>query len=428
MGQLSLDPGNGIERGRHHTPAYYPVSESRSPVSDRNVSWRLALFYAAAFGAVGIILPYWQLWLSDQGLTPAAIGLVGALGLFARAFTGPLFGYLADKRGDRRGATILLAVAALTSILCIRFVDGFLGLIAVNVCITVFFAGLMPMIETMGIRAALTRKLNYGGLRMWGSAAFILTTLLGGYLLALFGSASIIWSVTALHLCILAAAFLLPRDRMIAPDGHVEPQAPFTPHAVLALVRRPAFLLFLGAAALTQASHGFYYAVGSVHWRAEGTDGTWISFLWGAGVAAEIVLLYAFGGRRRDWLGPAGWLAIGAVAAILRWSVTALGPAQDLQLPVQLLHGLTFGATHLGAMLFLGRAVPHAYAASGQNIYGAATAVMLGLSSLGAGRLLELAGGHGYFAMAGLGAAGLVCAALLARRWRGEILPHAAPA
>jgi len=70
------------------------------------------------------------------------------------------------------------------------------------------------------------------------------------------------------------------------------------------------------------------------------------------GVIAEIVL-FAYSGRLPPFFQPTMLLIVGAIGATLRWGAMALDPPA-MALPfVQLLHALSFGATHLGALGFV---------------------------------------------------------------------------
>jgi PPP family 3-phenylpropionic acid transporter len=83
---------------------------------------------------------------------------------------------------------------------------------------------------------------------------------------------------------------------------------------------------------------------------------------------------------------------------------------------LQLLHALTFGAVHLGAMNFLSRTVPPGAAASAQALYsGASAGIGSGIVMLGAGAHYASYGGRAYLFMALLSALGLVGVARLAR-------------
>ena len=46
------------------------------------LSFRLALFYAAVFLVVGVLMPFWPLWLKEtQGMSAEEIGLLLGAGL-----------------------------------------------------------------------------------------------------------------------------------------------------------------------------------------------------------------------------------------------------------------------------------------------------------------------------------------------------------
>jgi PPP family 3-phenylpropionic acid transporter len=85
---------------------------------------------------------------------------------------------------------------------------------------------------------------------------------------------------------------------------------------------------------------------------------------------------------------------------------------------LQVLHALTFGACHLGAMHHLARSVPEAAGASAQTFYAGASAAIGGLAMLASGALYAEFGGRAYFAMALLSALGLALTLALAASLR----------
>jgi PPP family 3-phenylpropionic acid transporter len=182
--------------------------------------------------------------------------------------------------------------------------------------------------------------------------------------------------------------------------------------ARLATDRR--FWLFTAAAAALQSSHQLYYGFGSLYWRTLGFSDATIGALWAEGVVAEIVLFWQ-GGRLAARLGPLGLMALGGGAGIVRWSLAGVAPGLGPAALLQVLHALTFGASHLGAMYFMARTVPPAAAASAQSLYaGLSTGIGSGLVMLAAGRLYAAFGGEAYLFMAMLSAAGLAGVTALA--------------
>jgi PPP family 3-phenylpropionic acid transporter len=159
-----------------------------------------------------------------------------------------------------------------------------------------------------------------------------------------------------------------------------------------------------------------------VHWTSLGISSTAVGALWAIGVIAEIVL-FIYARALGRWFGPVQLIALGGGAAILRWSVIAVNPPLPVLFLVQTLHGLTFGAAHLGAMQFMTAAVPPHMATSAQGLYASITAgIAMGLASLAVGPLYRTYAGDAYFAMSLLGGAGLLLALLLIRRWRGGLI------
>ena len=79
--------------------------------------------------------------------------------------------------------------------------------------------------------------------------------------------------------------------------------------------------------------------------------------LWALGVLAEIVL-FALSARLPAAFTPSVLILIGGAGALVRWIAMALDPPGALLPFLQCLHGLSFGATHLGTLAFIGRAAP----------------------------------------------------------------------
>jgi PPP family 3-phenylpropionic acid transporter len=188
------------------------------------------------------------------------------------------------------------------------------------------------------------------------------------------------------------------------------------------LIKAPRLWLFLAATSAIQSSHALYYIFGTLHWTSIGISPTVIGLLWAIGVVAEIVL-FAYAAKAGRWLGPAQLITLAGAVAILRWLFTAFDPPLPLLFMLQTLHGITFGAAHLGAMQFLDRALPRRLAASAQGMYASVTAgVVMGLASLAAGPLYRAYEGRAFLAMALLAGLGLLAGMLLMRRWDGKLI------
>jgi PPP family 3-phenylpropionic acid transporter len=377
-----------------------------------SVAVRVSAFYAAVFAAIGVHLPFWPLWLKDRGLTATEIGLVMAATYLSRIAGNPLIGAWVDHRGDRRMPIAILAGLAALSWLAFAPAHGLAAIMVVTVVAVGFFAGILPVGDTLAMMAVATHKLDYGRVRLWGSLAFIAAATGVGRLLVEAPPSILLWLVAGLLATTMAVSLALPDQRIPAAAGTAQP--------VMPLLRAPAFLLFLAATALNQAAHTVYYAFATIHWKASGLSDDTIGLLWSEGVVAEIVL-FLFSNRVVRRVGPAGLLLLGGVGGVVRWLV--LGSTADLVwvAAVQVLHAATFGCAHLGAMHFLQRAAPPALAVRAQTLFAAVAAgVAPGLMTPLTGHLFEKLGGTSFLAMSGLSLLSAAAAFGLMRVWDGR--------
>ena len=378
------------------------------PAAKHLTAVRLSLFYAAFFVVIGILVPFWPVWLASRGLGTAEIGVLVAVGISVKVIGNPLMAHIADRHGRRRRLIVLLAAGALAAFALFRMAEGFWAILGVTVAFHFFWSAIMPLGENLTLLTTRAEGLDYGRLRLWGSISFIAAAVLVGRTLVEAPEDLVFWLALAAIAATLAVCTLLPDTR--PPPAEV-PRFP-----VLEVLADRTFLAFLAAATLVQGSHAVYYAFGTLHWRSAGYADDVIGWLWAEGVIAEIVLFAAGAGLARR-LGPARLIALGGLGAAVRWTATGLSDDLPVLVTVQALHAFTFGAAHLGAMMYIARNVPPSMSATAQSLYSAVVMGLgIGLATTVSGPLYGAFGGGAYLAMAASGAAGGILAFGLARR------------
>ena len=73
-------------------------------------SWRLSGFYFFYFATLGVLVPYWGLYLQSVGFTPVDIGNLIAILMFSRIVAPVVWGWIADHREQRMAVVRLGAV------------------------------------------------------------------------------------------------------------------------------------------------------------------------------------------------------------------------------------------------------------------------------------------------------------------------------
>lgn len=386
-------------------------------VSDRSIAVRMSVFYFAVFLSAGLYLPFWPVWLESRGLGPVEIGLLYAIGRFTRILTNPLIAHVVDRRGDRRKPMVLLSLGATVAFAAYELCSEMWQFALVAAVVGAMWGTINPLGDSLALVNARQGRLNYGRVRLWGSISFILATLAGGQILDVWPESAIFWSLLATFAVVTVVC-------LITPDTRVEalPVQSNVFRVFWRLMSEPRFALFILASALLQTSHLVVYIFGTLHWRDAGIDDFIIGVLWAEGVVAEIVL-FSFGAALTARFGAAGLLMMAAVAGVMRWPLLAFSTDLSVLFVAQALHGVTFGAAHLGAMAFLSRAIPPSLSATAQTLHGA---VALGVASAVIspllGGLYESWGGGAFYIMTLFSLAGGVVAFIAAQRWNGETL------
>jgi MFS transporter, PPP family, 3-phenylpropionic acid transporter len=248
-----------------------------------------------------------------------------------------------------------------------------------------------PLTDAYALRGVRRYGLNYGPLRLWGSAAFVAGALACGLLVDIITAKHLIWVIAAVAAA--SALVSLGLKPLEAPKSAGES------HGDSRLLRDGAFLAVIASSALVQGSHAAYYTFASIAWQQAGYSGLTIAGLWVLGVLAEIVL-FAFSPRFR--LPFSLLVVIAALSAGLRWVITAQSPPIAVLAVVQLAHGLSFGLTQVGTMGLISQRVPGHVMARGQGYLVACTGIVTSSASIASGRIYESYGQGVYYLMAAM--------------------------
>ena len=366
----------------------------------RYAAARVSVFYASYFLVAGVMLPFWPLFLQARGLSVAEIGLMLGLALLLRAAAGPFIGRFADRGGDARGPLIACAVAGLVIMIAFYWTWGFWPIFLVSAAFTLVYAGVLPLGETIALRTV-SPDAGYGRVRLWGSVSYLVAAAAGGAVLEIAAAPSanlIVGMVLATVVLMIGGSFAMPDRR---GTGGTVPAAP-----ILSLLRDRPFRLMILATTAIHGAHAVFYGFSTLHWIGAGLAAWVVGLLWAGGVVAEVIL-FARGAPLVRRLGPAGLFGLAAAAGVVRWALLAGTTALPALAFAQCLHAFTFGAMHLGAMVFIARTVPAASSNTAQALFAALTnGAGLGAGLLIAGALYAAWGADAYWvsaAVSGLG-------------------------
>jgi MFS transporter, PPP family, 3-phenylpropionic acid transporter len=368
---------------------------------------RLSAFYLFYFGAIGVFVPYFSFYLQREGFGALAIGQLMAIPMAMRVLAPGLWGWAADRSGQR---DLTLRVGALLAAGGAALLLGASGFIAVALALAAYalpWSGLLPQFEATTLSHLGARPQRYGLVRLWGSVGFILAVIAGGFLFTGERAAAVPAGLLALVIATAVATLRVPR----APVSSSRPdEQGFWP-----ALRRPWVLALLLVCVLQQAAFGPYYVFFTIYLDQLGYSTRAAGMLWAWGVAAEIVM-FIYTPRLIERFGSRGLLVFALGVSVLRWLLTAWAAGSlPALLIAQTMHMAAFGLFHAVAVLLIHRAFGGRLQGRGQALYSAVGFGIGGaLGSLGSGYAWSIGGAPG----AWTGAA-LVAAIAMAVAWWG---------
>ncbi len=318
--------------------------------------------YFLYFGAMGVFLPYFNLYCLEIGFSGFQIGSLSAIRAAVLIIFSILWGLLADRKGIRRPIYILCCFASTALWALLLFTTDFRCMLAITIVYGAFYAPIISFLEAFAMDVLGKTKQRYGRTRAWGSIAFIAVVLVLGKMIDRYTVGIVIVLVLAVSAAQAMAATVMPR---ISSQRHAQPHDAvrlFSSHTVV----------FLLCAFLMLVSHGAYYGFFSIHLAQLGHGASFIGICWALASAAEVVVminsprLFARFSFKRV-------LALSFVVAAMRWSILYASQSAVMILVSQLLHAITYGAFHMAGVLYMDQLAPAADKTLGQAVNNAVT-------------------------------------------------------
>lgn len=319
---------------------------------------RVGTLQALSFGMMGAVYPFLALELRAAGVGGVLLVVALIAAPTIRLFGGPLWGSISDTLGDLRSPLLLAGGLSVLGVLAIGLLPG-PAVVAGAVLLAVGRAGAGPLVEAASLSAVDHDTGRYGTVRRWGSLGFLLCVLVAALARDHLGLTPLLLaSLVGAAMVIVAVG--LPRGRR--PERSRPSLAP--------LLGDPLTWLVLATSALHFAGISLYDSFFAVHLEELDLGTTWLGVAIVLGIGTELLTL-SLGSlllRRLD----APWLLLLAIAVQLpRWALTAVGTTPWLLVPVQVVHGFTFGAYWLACIAILSARAPRELTGSTQGLLAA---------------------------------------------------------
>ncbi|SFK77559.1 MFS transporter, PPP family, 3-phenylpropionic acid transporter [Pseudovibrio ascidiaceicola] len=365
--------------------------------------------FAAFNFANAFFLAYFPLFLEDINFTPVQIAFTIALPNIVRIFATPVMTSISDRAGRRRHSMALFSVIALISFWALIYSNDYWVVIGLVIFLSIFYTPIQPLQDAYAYETVSTLGLNYGPMRSWGSIAFVVATLIGGWYLT-FGEPAELLFLTVGSLGVLAlTSVLLP--------GMPSESRSSSKESVWAAeeLRDPQFLLVVLSGGLLLGSFSALYAFASIFWLSVGISDAMVGGLWAIGTLAEIGI-FVWGSFFMRHLGAWGLMVTGGVASIIRWLLFPYATETWSAVLLQLLHAGSFGMVFLGMVAYTSKLVSSKRLGTAQGLTQTAFGVVMGVSGIASGWLYAIEQAYAFYLMAGICCVGVLTLMLVTKR------------
>ncbi len=323
--------------------------------------WRLSGFYFFYFATVGVLIPYWGLYLKESGFNPVEIGKLFALLSGTRIIAPILWGWIADHTG--KNLRVIRIATFFTALLFAGFltVQGYFWFAWITIGFSFFWNAALPQFEAVTLYHLKAETYRYSRIRLWGSIGFIVAVLSVGRLLDYQSPIILPAVITSLMTLIWLVSLITPATQTTDHD-----------HAavgMMQIMKKPELWAFLIANMLLQLAHAPYYVFYSIYLKHYHYSAGLTGFLWALGVFAEIILfIYIRRGLKRFSLRTL--LLSSILLAIVRWLIIAwCADYFWLLFFAQLLHAATFAGVHVAAIHLVHLYFGDRHQGKGQALY-----------------------------------------------------------
>ncbi|ANB02620.1 MFS transporter [Ectothiorhodospira sp. BSL-9] len=368
--------------------------------------WKLSSFYFFYFASIGAFMPYWGLYLKEQGFGAGQIGELMAIVLATKIIAPNVWGWLADYTGKR---TLVVRIAAGMAMVCfagLLFHSGYWWVAVTMALFSFFWNAALPQFEATTMNHLGKSTHAYSRIRLWGSIGFVISV---GSLGAVFETVDVAW-LPWIVLVLLGALWL--STLRVRDGGGVQPGP--EPESLWTTLKIPAVILLLVACFLMQASHGPYYAFFTLYLEEHDYTRTVAGYLWALGVLAEVGVFLMM----HRWLPRFGaWrlLALALLITAVRWGLLAgFVDSLPMLVVIQLMHAASYGLYHAAAISLIHQFFVGRQQGRGQALYSSLSFGLGGaMGALASGYIWDGVGPLWVYVMAsGLATAGFVAALL----------------
>lgn len=337
-------------------------------------SLRGSLFYLSFFLSTGAYGPFLNVYYRGLGFSGQQIGFLATIYPLMTLLFAPLLSALADRRNWRiqilQGAIFVGAFF----IFLLKFPTSFFWMAIVLLFMAIAYSPLMSIADSLVVNMAKRHALNYGGMRLWGSIGFAVSSILFGWVYQHAQLASM-FTISAL---LMAPVFLITSTLEETPAAQND-----QPQPISVIVKEIGLVILIGVSFLMGISNALTMSFEGILVQHLGGSNFMVGFTIGIAGVSEITTMQ-YGQKIADRIRKVNALILSIGLLFLAYIGYMVAAQPWMMVPAALLRGLGFGLFFTNIVRLVNDRVPEEWVSTAQSLRAVS---MFGVAPLLAGPL-----------------------------------------
>lgn len=315
--------------------------------------------YFFLFAAVGIFVPFLNVYYNEIGLNGKQIGLINTLGPLIAIFSGPMWGLLCDRLGRLRLLLVVVIIGAIISVLFLGQITDYLAILGLIAIFNLFGSAILPLIDSYNLSLLGEHREFYSQQRIWGSFGFLASSIFAGSLFERIGLHGVFIGYAAcLGLLLITLVWLPPVAMQVGRTVF---------KGFTQMLRQPVWIILSAAVILVMIANNSWVNFLGITVKKMGGDDALVGRMWSVGALSEIPVML-FGARLIQRWGAKRMIATGFFFYGVRLILYSLMPRPEWVLGINLMQGLSFGFYWVGGVNYVSQITPAHLRATGQSL------------------------------------------------------------
>jgi PPP family 3-phenylpropionic acid transporter len=351
-----------------------------------DLAFKLRLFYFFACG-VGGVTYFFSIWFGHKEISVEQIGLIMSMASLSKVFFGSLAASLSDKGIDSKYISAALALmGGVGSSLLLLDSNTIVYMVGVFIA-TGGFSSNYLICENMTVSAARSKKIRqgYAKIRVTGTLSYAFFAVFTGYLVKRFLDVDenlLVYLMLFCSVSMFIISFVVTdvRDLNFIRQNRAK---------LGELFKQKDFKRVIAIVILFWTSFGMQSGFGPLYWEGLGISPMIIGYFVLPMIISE-TLLFLNVKKFFNSVPYQTFFIISTSMMIVRWWLLAFATTPPVIISALLLHGFTYGCSHLGMMHYIRDVIPENMSTRAQAMYSIlAGGVFSGLSIIGFGFIYE---------------------------------------